>query len=39
MRGIAAAAIATEVLHLEAFRDGFDPEFVCDAMHDVSAMT
>ena len=29
----AAQAIAAEMQHDKAIRDGFDPEFICDAMY------
>jgi hypothetical protein len=31
---VTASAVVTEMLHLQAVRDGFDPELVGDAMHD-----
>jgi hypothetical protein len=37
VRRIAASAIVTEVLDLEAFRYWFDPKFVGNSMHDMSA--
>jgi hypothetical protein len=36
VRGVAAAAIVAEVLNLETFRDGFDPELVCGAVRDLA---